>query len=109
MSTIDIRRATQDDIEILWDFLALAACEPDAAAAQGNSAGGRVSRRLGQADDFGFIAEQAGHVIGAVWARQFGPASTRRFIVPTGRPELSIRRSGKPPEHKAWGEACCVH
>jgi ribosomal protein S18 acetylase RimI-like enzyme len=71
MADLIIRASLQDDLEILWDFLAIAAYEPDAAAAKtlpGVAAYLAGWRRPG---DFGFVAEQDDTVIGAAWARQF--------------------------------------
>src|SRR5437867_7247147 len=58
MPDLVIRPAVQDDLEVLWDFLAIAAYEPDAQAAK---AVPRVAKYLvgwQRPGDFGFIAEQ---------------------------------------------------
>src|SRR5947209_11216883 len=71
MPDLVIRPALQDDLEVLWDFLAMAAYEPDAEAAK---AVPRVAKYLvgwQRPGDFGFIAEQNGETIGAAWARRF--------------------------------------
>jgi hypothetical protein len=57
MADLVIRPAVQDDLEVLWDFLAMAAYEPDAEAAKVP----RVAKYLvgwQRPGDFGFIAEQ---------------------------------------------------
>ena len=90
MPDLVIRPAVQDDIEVLWDFLALAAYEPDAEAAK---AVPPVAKYLGgwqRPGDFGFIAEQNGEIIGAAWARRF---SAEELRVPYGdeeAPKVSI-------------------
>jgi len=69
---MNIRQATQDDLDLLWDFLAIAAYEPDAAAAKavpfvaGHLEGWR------RPTDFGFVAELGSLPMGVAWARQFG-------------------------------------
>ena len=78
MPDLVIRPAAQDDLEVLWDFVAIAVCEPDADAANAvPSVAKHVVgwRRLG---DFGFIAEQNGEIIGAAGARRF-PAEQLTF------------------------------
>ena len=85
-----IRPAVQDDLHVLWDFLAMAAHEPDAEAAK---AVPRVAKYLvgwRRPGDFGFIAEQNGDIIGAAWARRF---SAEELTVPYGdedSPKVSI-------------------
>src|SRR5205814_2346601 len=62
------RDAAQDDLGVLWNFLAMAAYETDAEAAK---AVPRVAKYLvgwQRPGDFGFIAEQNGENIGAAWA-----------------------------------------
>jgi len=84
-----IRPARQDDLDLLWDFLAMAAYEPDAAAAKAIPV---VAEHLDgwlRPGDFGFIAERAGHAVGAAWARQF-PAGTNPFYLDDRTPEISL-------------------
>ncbi len=74
-----IRSAAQNDLGLLWDFVAIAAYEPDADAAKdvpfvaAHLAGWRGP------EDFGFIAELGGAAIGAAWARQFSPDERPAF------------------------------
>jgi GNAT superfamily N-acetyltransferase len=84
------RQATQDDLTILWDFLAIAAYEPDVDAAK---AVPFVAAHLAgwlRSDDFGFIAERDGGPIGAAWARQFAPGEEPAFFVDERTPEITI-------------------
>jgi ribosomal protein S18 acetylase RimI-like enzyme len=67
-----IRPATQDDRELLWEFLAMAAYEPDPAAAKAIPVVAAHLEGWKRPSDFGFIAERDGEAIGAVWARQYG-------------------------------------
>jgi GNAT superfamily N-acetyltransferase len=71
MADLMIRAALQDDPEILWDFLAIAAYEPDTAAVRAVPGVAKYLIGWRRPDDFGFVAEQDGTVIGAAWARQF--------------------------------------
>src|SRR5262245_36538729 len=90
MLDLVIRPAVEDDLEVLWDFLAMAAYEPDAEAAK---AVPRVAKYLvgwQRPGDFGFIAEQNGENIGAAWARRF---SAEELTFPSGAegpPRVSI-------------------
>jgi GNAT superfamily N-acetyltransferase len=85
-----IRSATQDDLGILWDFVAIAAYEPnvDAAKAVPFVAAHLAGWRRPQ--DFGFIAEREGMAIGAAWARQFSPHEQPAFYVDECTPEVTI-------------------
>ena len=91
-TAIRSRPATQDDLALLWDFLAIAAYEPDIDAAKAvpfvaaHLAGWRWP------EDFGFIAELDGVAIGAAWARQFStPAPTLHHLSDPGRCLLVAR------------------
>jgi ribosomal protein S18 acetylase RimI-like enzyme len=90
MADITIRSATSRDAEILWDFLAMAAYEPHAAAARAVPMVAAYLDGWRQPEDFGFIAEQAGIAIGAVWARQFAPIDHPSAWHADRTPELSI-------------------
>jgi len=89
-----IRSAAQNDLGLLWDFVAIAAYEPDADAAKdvpfvaAHLAGWRGP------EDFGFIAELGGAAIGAAWARQFSPDEQPAFYVDGRTPEVTIGVSG---------------
>jgi ribosomal protein S18 acetylase RimI-like enzyme len=85
MPDLVIRPAVQDDLEVLWDFLAMAAYEPDAEAAKAVPLVGW--QRPG---DFGFIAEQNGEVIGAAWARRFSAEELQFHYGDEETPKVSI-------------------
>lgn len=85
-----IRPARQDDLEALWKFLAIAAYEPDAKAAKAVPVVAAHLAGWQRDGDFGFIAEQDGICVGAVWARQFSLDEQPAFYVDERTPELSI-------------------
>lgn len=90
MAEMAIRPATQDDLEILWECLAMAAYEPNAAAAK---AVPMVAAYLGGwqgLQDFGFVAERDGTAVGAAWARQFAARTLPSGFVEERTPEMSI-------------------
>ena len=100
MPDLVIRPAGQDDLEVLWDFLAMAAYEPDAEAAK---AVPRVAKYLvgwQRPGDFGFIAEQNGEIIGATWARRF---SAEELRVPYGDEETPKVSIGVKPNARGQG------
>jgi ribosomal protein S18 acetylase RimI-like enzyme len=86
---VNIRSAGQDDLDLLWEFLAIAGYEPDVAAAKAVPfvAAHLVGWR--RPSDFGFIAELDGEAVGAVWARQFA-ADGNPFYLDERSPEVSI-------------------
>ena len=84
------RQATQDDLTILWDFLAIAAYEPDADAAKAVPFVAAHLAGWQRPEDFGFIAERDGAAIGAAWARQFTPDEQPAFFVDERTPEVTI-------------------
>lgn len=90
MADIVIRPATSDDVEILWDFLAMAAYEPHAAAAKAVPLVATYLDGWQRPEDFGFIAEQDGTAIGAVWARQFAPTDHPAAWRADRTPEISV-------------------
>jgi len=95
-----IRPAVQDDLEVLRDFLAMAAYEPDAEAAKADR---RVAKYLvgwRRPGDFGFIAEQNGDIIGAAWARRF---SAEELKVPYGDEEAPKVSIGVKPNARGQG------
>ena len=57
MPDLVIRPAVQDDLEILWDFLAMAAYEPDAEAAKAVPPVAKYLVGWQRPGDFGFVAE----------------------------------------------------
>jgi GNAT superfamily N-acetyltransferase len=97
---IHIRPATQDDLDILWEFLAIAGYEPDVASAK---AVPFVAAHLAQwrrPEDFGFVAERDARAIGAAWARQFTPEEEPAFYVDAWTPEVTI---GVAPDTRGQG------
>ena len=88
--TIRIRPATQDDLGVLWDFLAIAAYEPDAGAAKAVPFAAAHLAGWQRFEDFGFIAEKDAVAIGAVWARQFSRDEQPAFYVDDQTPEITI-------------------
>src|SRR5438477_6771767 len=83
------RQATQDDLPILWDFLAIAAYEPDADAAKAVPFVAAHLAGWQRPEDFGFIAERDGTAIGAAWARQFARDEQPAFFVDERTPEIT--------------------
>jgi ribosomal protein S18 acetylase RimI-like enzyme len=69
---MNIRPACQDDLDLLWEFLAMAAYEPTAAAAKAVPIVSAHLEGWQLPSDFGFVAEHDGQSLGAVWARQYG-------------------------------------
>ena len=100
MPDLVIRPAVQDDLEVLWNFLAMAAYEPDAEAAK---AVPRVAKYLvgwERPGDFGFIAEQNGEIIGAAWARRL---SAEELEFPYGDEETPKVSIGVKPNARGQG------
>jgi ribosomal protein S18 acetylase RimI-like enzyme len=100
MPQLVTRPAIQDDLEVLWDFLAMAAYEPDAEAAKSVPSVGKYLVGWQRPGDFGFIAEQNGEIIGAAWARRF---SVEELTFPFGdedTPKVSI---GVKPNARGQG------
>jgi len=85
-----IRPAVQNDLEVLWDFLAMAAYEPDAEAAQAIPSVAKYLAGWQRPGDFGFIAEQNGEIIGAAWARRL---AAEELKAPSGTKRLRRYRS----------------
>ena len=93
MPDLVIRPAVQNDLEVLWDFLAMAAYEPDAETAKAVPSVAKYLAGWQRPGDFGFIAEQNGEIIGAAWARRFA-AEERK--VPYGDEETPKVSVGVP-------------
>jgi ribosomal protein S18 acetylase RimI-like enzyme len=93
-TAIRIRSATQDDLGILWDFLAIAAYEADVAAAKAVPFVAAHLEGWQRFEDFGFIAERDAEAVGAAWARQFSPDEQPAFYVDGRTPEVTIGVSG---------------
>jgi GNAT superfamily N-acetyltransferase len=90
MGETAIRPAVANDREVMWEFLAMAANEPDAAAAKAAPMVATFLDGWQRPQDFGFIAEQGGTAIGAIWARQFEPAAEPGYYRRERTPELAI-------------------
>src|SRR5258708_9374627 len=89
MAEIAIRSATGDDLDILWEFLAMAAYEPGAAAARAVPVVTDYLVGWQRPTDFGFIAERDGAAIGATWARHF-PIEAEKFYFDERTFDMSI-------------------
>ena len=97
---IGIRRATGDDLALLWDFVTIAAYEADVAAAKAVPFVAAHLAGWRRPGDFGFIAERDGKAIGAAWARQFSPEEQPAFYVDQRTPEITI---GVTPRMRGQG------
>jgi ribosomal protein S18 acetylase RimI-like enzyme len=97
---LTIRLAVQDDLEVLWDFLAIAAYEPDAEAAKAIPGVAKYLVGWLRPADFGFIAEQHGEIIGAAWARRL---SAEELRVPYGDDETPKVSIGVNPNARGQG------
>jgi ribosomal protein S18 acetylase RimI-like enzyme len=100
MPDLVIRPAVQDDIEVLWDFLAMAAYEPDAAAAKAVPPVAKYLVGWQRPGDFGFIAEQNGEIVGAAWARRFSAEELKFPYGDEQTPKVSI---GVKPNSRGQG------
>src|SRR5262249_32091976 len=90
LSNPTIRPAVQDDIHILWHFLAIASHEPNVEAARAVPIVAAHLTGWQREGDFGFIAERDGIIVGAAWARQFSPEEQPAFCFGECTPEISI-------------------
>src|SRR6266699_1778262 len=90
MPDLVIRPAVQDDLEVLWDFLAMAAYEPDAEAAKAVPGVAKYLAGWQRPGDFGFIAEQNGEIIGAACARHFSDEEMNSPYGGEETPKVSI-------------------
>lgn len=88
--TLDIRYAVQSDLDLLWDFLAIAVYEPDAQCARAVPLVADHLRGWQRPCDFGFIAYRDGDALGAAWGRQFEQKENPVFFVNSPTPEVSI-------------------
>ena len=100
MPYLVIRPAVQDDFEVLWDFLAIAAYEPDADAAKAALPAAKYLIGWRRPGDFGFIAVQNGEIIGAAWARRF---SAKELRLPYGDEETPKVSIGVKPNARGQG------
>ena len=85
---------------MLWDFLAMAAYEPDAAAARALPSVAKYLVGWQRPGDFGFIAERSGEIIGAAWARRF---SVEELNSPYGDEETPKASIGVKPNARGQG------
>jgi GNAT superfamily N-acetyltransferase len=90
MTEIALRPAGQEDLDTLWDFLAMAGYEPHAAAAKAIPMLAAYLDGWQRPQDFGFIAEQDGAAIGAIWARQFEPNEDPAYYCEEQTPEVAV-------------------
>jgi ribosomal protein S18 acetylase RimI-like enzyme len=100
MPDLVIRPAVQDDLEVLWDFLAMAANEPDAEATKAVPSIAKYIVGWRQPGDFGFFAEQHGKIVGAAWARRL---SAEQFKFPYGDEETPKVLIGVRPSVRGQG------
>ena len=100
MPDLVIRPAVQDDLEVLWDFLAMAASEPRAEAAKAVPFVAKYLVGWQRPGDFGCIAEQHGEILGAAWARRFSTAELRSPYGDEATPKVVI---GVQPEARRQG------
>jgi ribosomal protein S18 acetylase RimI-like enzyme len=89
MSEIVIRPAVPDDLDALWEFLAMASYEPNGAAAKAVPMVATYLDDWPRPGDFGLIAERNGVAVGAACARQFS-STDEKFQFGDRTPELSI-------------------
>src|SRR5437879_4697027 len=107
MPDLVIRPAVQDDLEVLWDFLAMAAYEPDAEAAKAVPLVAKYLVGWQRPGDFGFIAEQNGEIIGAAWARRFS-AEELKFPIRGRRDSEGVDRRETECAAKALARSSCA-
>jgi ribosomal protein S18 acetylase RimI-like enzyme len=86
---MNIRPAAQDDLDLLWQFLAMAAYEPEVAVAKTIPFVATHLDGWQRPTDFGFVAETGGQAVGAAWVRQFA-AEESPFFVDDDTPEITI-------------------
>ena len=100
MPDLMIRPAVQDELDVVWDFLAMAAYEPDAEAAKAVPSVAKYLVGWQRPGDFGFIAEQNSEIIGAAWARRF---SAKELRLPYGDEETPKVSIGVKPNARGQG------
>lgn len=84
-----IRPARQDDLDLLWEFLAMAAYEPGVEAAKAVPFVATHLTGWQRASDFGFVAETDDVAAGAAWARHI-PAGDNPFHIDDRSPVVTI-------------------
>ena len=90
MTEATIRSACPDDLEILWDFLAIATYEPGAQTAKAIPSVAKYLVGWQRPGDFGFIAEHENGIIGAAWARRFSANELEFPFSGEGTPTVAI-------------------
>ncbi|AFY91711.1 GNAT family N-acetyltransferase [Chamaesiphon minutus] len=96
----NIRTLTNQDESILWTMLMYAAHESSVDTVRENPALDRYVKDWGKSGDFGLVAIDNTHALGAAWLRLF-PSNNRGFgYVDEGIPELAI---AVLPEHRGKG------
>lgn len=90
MPDLVIRPAVQDDLDVLWEFLAMAAYAPDAEVAKEVPGVAKYLVGWQRPGDFGFIAERNGAIIGAAWARRFSDEELKSPYGDEESPKVSI-------------------
>jgi hypothetical protein len=104
VNSLTIRPAGQDDLDFLWDFLAIiAAYERDADAARAVPIVAAHLTGWQRPGDFGEVAESGGSPVGAAWARQFTFKEQPAFYVDANTPGGVHRgaRGRAPPGGRA--------
>lgn len=84
-----IRPAAQGDLDLLWEFLAMAAYEPGVEAAKAVPFVAAHLVDWQRRSDFGFIAEVDGQPVGAAWSRHI-PAEDNPFHIDDRSPVVTI-------------------
>jgi ribosomal protein S18 acetylase RimI-like enzyme len=84
-----IRPAAQGDLDLLWEFLTMAAYEPDVEAAKAVPFVAAHLIGWQRLSDFGFIAEIDGQPVGAAWARHI-PEEDNPFHIDERSPVVTI-------------------
>jgi ribosomal protein S18 acetylase RimI-like enzyme len=87
---IVVRAAVAHDLGVLWNFLTMAAYEPDASAAKAVPMVASYLDGWQRSEDFGFIAERNAVAIGAAWARRFAADDEWHFHFGDRTAEMSI-------------------
>ena len=100
LNDVILREAQSNDCTLLWEFLAIAAYEPSARAAQDVPVISVLLDGWKRPGDFGCIAELDGTAIGAAWARQFELDDKPAVYAGPEIPEITI---GVRPEVHARG------
>jgi len=87
---LSVRAADTEDVDLLWEFLAVAAYEPNGQAARQQPVVAAHLQNWPGAHDFGYIALRDGKLAGAAWVRQFSLNEQPSIYFNAQTPELSI-------------------